>query len=162
MIVANKNLLKEDETIVPICPERSPLLLGPLRVINDFPELAPSSKEFRLWYGDHLRLGGVFRPPDCIARQRVAVIVPYRWKNDKKFGCNCTEDITAGCTFLSNCCMHLIYLISFCCKIDFEINHGHALSTNVLPICGKIGNNWLLKLEFINLKQNLTYVVGSY
>jgi hypothetical protein len=60
------------------CPEKSPLLLGPLRVIEDFAESDPGSKEFRKWFGEHLQMGGTYRPPDCIAKQKVAVIVPYR------------------------------------------------------------------------------------
>jgi beta-1,4-galactosyltransferase 1 len=61
-----------------MCSEKSPHLLGPLRVIEDFPELKPNSKEFQNWFGKHLKNGGTYHPPDCIARQKVAIIVPFR------------------------------------------------------------------------------------
>ncbi len=64
-----------------ICPLKSPHLLGPLQIIeNVSPDLNPGSKEFVDWFGSHLKLGGSYKPPDCIARQKVAVVVPFRFK----------------------------------------------------------------------------------
>ena len=74
----NQKKKSKTEKIISPCPDKSPLLLGPLRVIDDFAESDPGSKEFRKWFGDHLRIGGIYRPPNCIAKQKVAVIVPYR------------------------------------------------------------------------------------
>ena len=63
---------------LPDCPEKSPKLVGPLRVIDDFEESVPDSKEFQKWFGKNLKLGGIYQPSKCIAKQKVAVVVPFR------------------------------------------------------------------------------------
>ena len=63
---------------LPDCPDKSPKLVGPLRVIDDFEESVPDSKEFQKWFGKNLKLGGIYQPSECIAKQKVAVIVPFR------------------------------------------------------------------------------------
>merc|ERR1712223_92702 len=61
------------------CPKTSPHLLGPLIVQqNNVPTLQPGTKEFVKWYGHNLKNGGASAPKDCMARQKVAIIVPYR------------------------------------------------------------------------------------
>jgi hypothetical protein len=62
----------------PDCPEKSPQLLGPLKVIEDFKEHLPDSKEFQNWFGENLKFGGIYQPPNCVAKQKVAIIVPFR------------------------------------------------------------------------------------
>ena len=67
------------ETRLPICPERSPLLVGPLSVKQSgIHDSDPSSDDFKRWFGSRLEVGGASRPEDCTARQKVAIIVPYR------------------------------------------------------------------------------------
>ncbi len=63
---------------LPKCPDEPPGLFGTLFVQQQsVPELLPGSPEFREWYGD-VREGGKFRPEQCQARQKVAIIIPYR------------------------------------------------------------------------------------
>ncbi len=76
------NLLSShlDEPTLPPCPDKSPLLIGPLSIKqNEILDSDPDSEEFKAWFGSGLEIGGASRPSDCVARQKVAVIVPYRW-----------------------------------------------------------------------------------
>ena len=60
------------------CPLTSPHLLGPLVVKHEnVPKLEPGSKSFVDHYGS-VQKGGASRPEECEARQKVAIIVPYR------------------------------------------------------------------------------------
>jgi len=60
------------------CPEIPPNLLGQVRVKQDGLELAAGSQAFNDWYSRDLRPGGAWSPTDCKARQKVAILVPYR------------------------------------------------------------------------------------
>ena len=72
----------------PICERNSPLLLGPLMVlqVNDVPSLTPNTNEFKEWYGPNedngytfVEEGGTCKPHNCISRwPKVAIIVPFR------------------------------------------------------------------------------------
>jgi hypothetical protein len=85
IITKDNKITNEKETLPKtsfdrICPLKSPHLLGPLQIIeNVSPDLNAGSKEFVDWFGSHLKLGGSYKPPDCIARQKVAVVVPFRF-----------------------------------------------------------------------------------
>uniref|UniRef100_A0A668AYM2 Beta-1,4-galactosyltransferase n=1 Tax=Myripristis murdjan TaxID=586833 RepID=A0A668AYM2_9TELE len=60
------------------CPETSPLLVGPLRVEFNTPvNLEQCHKE-----NPNVQPGGRFRPPDCIALQKVAIIIPFRHREE--------------------------------------------------------------------------------
>ena len=60
--------------VPPACPETSPLLVGPLRVeFSSHASLEETAKE-----NPNLDPGGRFRPTDCLSSQKVAVIVPFR------------------------------------------------------------------------------------
>lgn len=61
------------------CPETSPLLVGPLRV--EFMKPSPSLEQVKK---DNPRVtnGGHFRPPDCVALQKVAIIIPFRNRDE--------------------------------------------------------------------------------
>ena len=68
-----------DESKLPPCPINSPLLVGPLSVKqSDIDDSDSNSESFVKWFGPNLQIGGAFRPSDCIARQKVAIIIPYR------------------------------------------------------------------------------------
>ena len=68
-----------DESSLPECPLNSPLLVGPLSVKQDnVDDSDTNSDEFKNWFGTSLEMGGAYRPSDCLARQKVAIIVPYR------------------------------------------------------------------------------------
>ncbi|XP_033986593.1 beta-1,4-galactosyltransferase 1 [Trematomus bernacchii] len=56
------------------CPETSPLLVGPLRV--EFS--SPVKEELIKKENPALQPGGRFRPRDCVAQQKVAIIIPFR------------------------------------------------------------------------------------
>ncbi|XP_008300873.1 beta-1,4-galactosyltransferase 1 [Stegastes partitus] len=60
------------------CPETSPLLVGPLRVEFNIPVSLQQIKK------DNLRVqpGGRFRPADCEALQKVAIIIPFRKRDE--------------------------------------------------------------------------------
>ena len=53
------------------CPEKSPLLLGPLIVHQkNTPKLRPGTEKFEQWYGHTIRNGGASAPQHCIAKQK--------------------------------------------------------------------------------------------
>ncbi|KAM7389268.1 hypothetical protein PAMP_023256 [Pampus punctatissimus] len=60
------------------CPETSPLLVGPLRV--EFH--TPVSLELIKKENPNLQPGGRFKPKDCEALQKVAVIIPFRKRDE--------------------------------------------------------------------------------
>ena len=72
--------LAENRTVLPTyCPPVPPSLLGPLAV-------NPVPKNFSLstnssYYPD-IKLGGYYKPENCIARHKIAIIVPYRDRHE--------------------------------------------------------------------------------
>ncbi|KAG9263794.1 beta-1,4-galactosyltransferase 1-like [Astyanax mexicanus] len=60
------------------CPDPSPLLVGPLRI--EFS--APVSLEHVRSENPALQEGGRFKPKDCIALQKVAIIIPFRKRDE--------------------------------------------------------------------------------
>lgn len=69
-LVANKALEQ--------CPDPSPLLVGPLRV--EFS--SPVSLDVVMRENPDVRAGGRYTPPDCIAIQKVALIIPFRHREE--------------------------------------------------------------------------------
>ncbi|XP_059087832.1 beta-1,4-N-acetylgalactosaminyltransferase bre-4-like [Tigriopus californicus] len=60
------------------CPTTSPYLLGPLVVKQSHvPAWDPGTEAFQKWYGN-INPGGSFAPRECQPRQKVAIIIPYR------------------------------------------------------------------------------------
>ncbi|CAB4061399.1 Beta-1,4-galactosyltransferase 4 [Lepeophtheirus salmonis] len=60
------------------CPEESPKLLGDIFIQEEnIPELDPQGKSFHEWFGP-LQKGGIFKTEECEAEQRVAIIIPFR------------------------------------------------------------------------------------
>ncbi|XP_040904048.1 beta-1,4-galactosyltransferase 1 [Toxotes jaculatrix] len=60
------------------CPETSPLLVGPLRVeFNTQVNLEQIKKD-----NPNLRPGGRYKPKDCEALQKVAIIIPFRNRDE--------------------------------------------------------------------------------
>ena len=64
-----------DRVAVEKCPENPPGLLGQIYVYQDFPKLEPNSVDFLDWYGPDVMPGGVWRPRNCQARQKVVILV---------------------------------------------------------------------------------------
>lgn len=60
------------------CPDPSPLLVGPLRI--EFS--TPVSLEHVRSENPTLQKGGRFKPKDCIALQKVAIIIPFRKRDE--------------------------------------------------------------------------------
>ncbi|TNN81879.1 Beta-1,4-galactosyltransferase 1 [Liparis tanakae] len=60
------------------CPETSPLLVGPLRVEFTSPVDLDEVKR----QNPALQPGGRYRPGDCVARAKVAVIIPFRRREE--------------------------------------------------------------------------------
>lgn len=60
------------------CPETSPLLVGPLRVeFSIVVNLEQIKKD-----NPNVQPGGRFRPKDCVALQKVAIIIPFRKRDE--------------------------------------------------------------------------------
>ncbi|KAM9850032.1 beta-1,4-galactosyltransferase 1 [Aulostomus maculatus] len=60
------------------CPDTSPLLVGPLRVEFKTPvSLEQIEKE-----NYNLQPGGRYKPKDCVALQKVAIIIPFRKRDE--------------------------------------------------------------------------------
>ncbi|MBN3310254.1 B4GT1 galactosyltransferase, partial [Amia calva] len=57
-----------------VCPERSPMLVGPLRI--EFSQLV--SLDLVKSENPALKEGGRYTPKDCKAQQKVAIIIPFR------------------------------------------------------------------------------------
>uniref|UniRef100_A0A1A8GTB6 Beta-1,4-galactosyltransferase n=1 Tax=Nothobranchius korthausae TaxID=1143690 RepID=A0A1A8GTB6_9TELE len=60
------------------CPETSPLLVGPLRVEFNNPVSLEQIKN----ENPNVQLGGLFKPKDCEALQKVAIIIPFRKRDE--------------------------------------------------------------------------------
>ena len=58
-----------------LCPLRSPLLLGSL-IIDESKQLSLEAVEDKLKH--KIALGGKSRPMNCMSRQKIAFIIPYR------------------------------------------------------------------------------------
>ncbi|XP_071024766.1 beta-1,4-galactosyltransferase 1-like isoform X1 [Oncorhynchus clarkii lewisi] len=82
--LGKENLTKENETTetktqeLKKCPDPSPLLVGPLRVEFSTPvSLDTVRKE-----NPRLQEGGRYKPHDCVALQKVALIIPFRLRDE--------------------------------------------------------------------------------
>ncbi|CAD6186318.1 unnamed protein product [Caenorhabditis auriculariae] len=62
-----------EATNMTFCPLTPPSLVGPIRVFLDEPQLNVLAKMFK-----HIERGGHGKPTNCLARHKVAIIVPYR------------------------------------------------------------------------------------
>ncbi|XP_029961711.1 beta-1,4-galactosyltransferase 1 [Salarias fasciatus] len=60
------------------CPETSPLLVGPLRVEFNMPVSLDKVKKDN----PRVEVGGRSRPSDCVALQKVAIIIPFRKREE--------------------------------------------------------------------------------
>ncbi|KAL0974250.1 hypothetical protein UPYG_G00217710 [Umbra pygmaea] len=60
------------------CPETSPLLVGPLRI--EFS--APVSLDMVIKENPNIQKGGRFKPGECVALQKVAIIIPFRNRDE--------------------------------------------------------------------------------
>ncbi|KAL1023684.1 hypothetical protein UPYG_G00044540 [Umbra pygmaea] len=61
-----------------ICPDPSPLLEGPLRIEFSTPVSLDTVKK----ENPKLQEGGRYKPADCVALQKVAVIIPFRHREE--------------------------------------------------------------------------------
>ncbi|CAL1586808.1 unnamed protein product [Knipowitschia caucasica] len=79
VVKESENKQQEPERKLGKCPETSPLLVGPLRVefTHPSPTLELVKKE-----NPNLSSGGRFKPPDCLALQKVALIIPFRKREE--------------------------------------------------------------------------------
>ncbi|XP_068438121.1 beta-1,4-galactosyltransferase 1-like [Clinocottus analis] len=57
------------------CPDTPPKLVGPLYVEFDAQQTLDKTRKL---IGPQLREGGRYKPPDCIAQQKVAIIIAFR------------------------------------------------------------------------------------
>ncbi|XP_034038148.1 beta-1,4-galactosyltransferase 1-like [Thalassophryne amazonica] len=69
-----QNGVEKPTRILEECPETSPLLVGPLWVEFNIPVTLEQIKQ----ENPNLMSGGRFRPKDCTAQQKVAIIIPFR------------------------------------------------------------------------------------
>ncbi|KAM9795258.1 beta-1,4-galactosyltransferase 1 [Neosynchiropus ocellatus] len=69
---------REPGKVLEKCPETSPLLVGPLRVEFN----SPVSLDFVKKENPNVEVGGRFRPRNCLAQQKVAIIIPFRHREE--------------------------------------------------------------------------------
>ncbi|KAM4586471.1 beta-1,4-galactosyltransferase 1 [Fundulus diaphanus] len=74
----DQNATEEPAKELEKCPETSPLLVGPLRVEFNIPVSLEQIKKDN----PNVQLGGRFRPRDCLALQKVAIIIPFRKRDE--------------------------------------------------------------------------------
>nr|XP_015832130.2 beta-1,4-galactosyltransferase 1 [Nothobranchius furzeri] len=67
------------EEFLGACPETPPNLLGPFQVEL---ETVRTLEDVRKQVGSLLQVGGRYKPPDCISKQKVAVIIPFRNRHE--------------------------------------------------------------------------------
>ncbi|XP_023151486.2 beta-1,4-galactosyltransferase 1 [Amphiprion ocellaris] len=70
--------VREPQKELDKCPETSPLLVGPLRVEFNIPVSLQQIKKDN----PQVQPGGRFRPTDCKALQKVAIIIPFRKRDE--------------------------------------------------------------------------------
>ena len=63
---------------LPECPEVPPNLIGLIATYRHGPDFETIAKN-----NPGLRKGGLYSPPDCIARNRLAIVIPYRNRTDQ-------------------------------------------------------------------------------
>lgn len=74
-----KSIFGQETEDLPLCPEKSPRLLGPLYVQQkSVPDLMPGNAKFRAQFGETIVPGGASKPENCLSRTKLAVILPYR------------------------------------------------------------------------------------
>ncbi|KAF3703478.1 Beta-1,4-galactosyltransferase 1 [Channa argus] len=73
-----QTLARTDKSLAP-CPETPPNLVGPLHV--EFIDNR-TLDQVRQVFSSSLQNGGRYRPPDCIAQQKVAIIIPFRNRHE--------------------------------------------------------------------------------
>lgn len=72
-IILKENIF-EVQHLTNECPETPPNLIGKIKVFLE----SPSMEKLKTIY-PNLKVGGHGQPIDCLARQRVAIIIPYRY-----------------------------------------------------------------------------------
>ncbi|XP_048053253.1 beta-1,4-galactosyltransferase 1 [Megalobrama amblycephala] len=80
-LIYNASVIKDDveePAVLESCPETSPLLVGPLRV--EFSE--PVNLDMLHKENQQLMMGGRYKPSDCVALQKVALIIPFRNRDE--------------------------------------------------------------------------------
>ncbi|XP_028816484.1 beta-1,4-galactosyltransferase 1 [Denticeps clupeoides] len=75
---ATAGRVAESPRVARKCPDPSPILVGPLRI--EF-STAVSLDQVRR-ENPQLKPGGRYQPPDCIALQKVAIIIPFRNRDE--------------------------------------------------------------------------------
>lgn len=68
----------KDSTMGP-CPDTSPILVGPLHVEFNYKR---TMDEVRKLVSDLVQDGGRYKPPDCISKHKVAIIIPFRNRHE--------------------------------------------------------------------------------
>ncbi|XP_018418501.1 PREDICTED: beta-1,4-galactosyltransferase 1-like [Nanorana parkeri] len=70
--------LESTEVVLPDCPESSPLLVGPLRI-----EFSISiSLDEVMKTNPYVKEGGLYKPKDCKSLQKIALIIPFRKRDE--------------------------------------------------------------------------------
>lgn len=73
LTVSSKNLTASHTKSLEECPLVPPKLVGQLKVLTESPSFEILENMF-----SNLDPGGRYKPPDCISRNKVALIIPYR------------------------------------------------------------------------------------
>ncbi|XP_028290779.1 beta-1,4-galactosyltransferase 1-like [Gouania willdenowi] len=75
-----KEEVKEPEKkLLETCSDNPPALVGPLRVEFDF---KGSLEDLKTDVGVGLEMGGRYKPPNCVSKYKVAIIIPFRNRHE--------------------------------------------------------------------------------
>jgi len=78
-IQTEEHTISPDHEPLPQCPEEPPGLFGQIFARHtEVEELEAGTEAFNDWFSKDLGSGGTWRPSQCSARQKVAIVVPYR------------------------------------------------------------------------------------
>ncbi|XP_036372598.1 beta-1,4-galactosyltransferase 1-like [Megalops cyprinoides] len=77
-VILTPNATEKAARALDKCPDPSPLLVGPLRVEFSDPVTLDGVRS----QNPHLQSGGRYKPKDCVALQKVALIIPFRHRDE--------------------------------------------------------------------------------
>nr|CAD2203887.1 unnamed protein product [Meloidogyne enterolobii] len=73
-LISSSIFSKPSNSGLPLCPNPPPFLVGPIPTWMD----GPNMNKLEQLYSNNVEIGGHGVPKECISRHRVAIIVPYR------------------------------------------------------------------------------------
>jgi hypothetical protein len=78
LLLISESRINNSSTKRKRCPKVPPLLSGPVLVSSLPTPFDAFQEDIKLEYSKLLTLGGKYEPDECVARHRVAIVVPYK------------------------------------------------------------------------------------